>query len=82
MEHYLSGAPVTLDQAAKGEGANEDFAEADQEIVHTIKELLDSRVRPAVAQDGGDITFQGYRDGVVFLNMGGRARAARRRPPR
>jgi Fe-S cluster biogenesis protein NfuA len=39
--------------------------------VQTIKELLDSRVRPAVAQDGGDITFQGYRDGVVFLNMRG-----------
>ena len=71
MEHYLSGAPVTLDQAAEGEGASEDFAEADQEIVQTIKELLDSRVRPAVAQDGGDITFQGYRDGVVFLNMKG-----------
>ena len=37
----------------------------------TIKDLLDTRVRPAVAQDGGDITFQGYRDGVVFLNMKG-----------
>jgi Fe-S cluster biogenesis protein NfuA len=69
MEHYLSGAPVTLDQPAPG--GPEDFAEADEEIVQTIKELLDSRVRPAVAQDGGDITFQGYRDGVVFLNMRG-----------
>jgi Fe-S cluster biogenesis protein NfuA len=71
MEHYLSGAPVTLDQPAQASGGAEDFAEADQEIVQTIKELLDSRVRPAVAQDGGDITFQGYRDGVVFLNMRG-----------
>jgi Fe-S cluster biogenesis protein NfuA len=71
MEHYLSGAPVTLDQPAQASGGPEDFAEADQEIVQTIKELLDSRVRPAVAQDGGDITFQGYRDGVVFLNMRG-----------
>ena len=44
---------------------------ADREIVATIKELLETRVRPAVAQDGGDITFQGYRDGVVFLNMKG-----------
>jgi Fe-S cluster biogenesis protein NfuA len=70
MEHYLSGAPVILDQPPQAAGG-EDFAEADQEIVHTIKELLDSRVRPAVAQDGGDITFQGYRDGVVFLNMRG-----------
>ena len=49
----------------------EDFAEADKEIVGTIKELLETRVRPAVAQDGGDITFQGYRDGVVYLNMKG-----------
>jgi Fe-S cluster biogenesis protein NfuA len=71
MEHYLSGAPVTLDQPAQASGGPEDFAEADEEIVQTIKELLDSRVRPAVAQDGGDITFQGYRDGVVFLNMRG-----------
>jgi Fe-S cluster biogenesis protein NfuA len=70
MEHYLSGAPVILDQPPQAAGG-EDFAEADQEIVQTIKELLDSRVRPAVAQDGGDITFQGYRDGVVFLNMRG-----------
>jgi Fe-S cluster biogenesis protein NfuA len=62
---------VTLDQPAQASGGPEDFAEADQEIVQTIKELLDSRVRPAVAQDGGDITFQGYRDGVVFLNMRG-----------
>ena len=44
---------------------------ADEEIVLTIKELLDTRVRPAVAQDGGDITFRGYENGVVFLNMKG-----------
>ena len=63
---------MTLDQPAQASATRpEDFAEADQEIVQTIKELLDSRVRPAVAQDGGDITFQGYRDGVVFLNMRG-----------
>ncbi len=47
------------------------FAPEDEETVKTIKELLDTRVRPAVAQDGGDITFQGYRDGVVFLHMRG-----------
>ncbi len=70
MEHYLSGAPILAAQTSDAPGA-EDFAEADGEIVQTIKELLDSRVRPAVAQDGGDITFQGYRDGVVFLNMKG-----------
>ena len=43
----------------------------DSPSLKTIKELLDTRVRPAVAQDGGDITFQGYRDGVVFLHMRG-----------
>jgi Fe-S cluster biogenesis protein NfuA len=71
MEHFLSGAPVLAAQASAGGDSAEDFAEADGEIVQTIKELLDSRVRPAVAQDGGDITFQGYRDGVVYLNMKG-----------
>jgi len=71
MEHFLSGAPVLAAQASAASDGAEDFAEADGEIVQTIKELLDSRVRPAVAQDGGDITFQGYRDGIVYLNMKG-----------
>ena len=47
------------------------FDAADGEIVTTIKQLLDTRVRPAVAQDGGDITFHGFKEGVVFLNMKG-----------
>ena len=47
------------------------FDEADATVVATIKELLETRVRPAVAQDGGDITFRGFRDGKVFLNMKG-----------
>jgi Fe-S cluster biogenesis protein NfuA len=70
MEHYLSGAPVLENGGAEAQGF-EDYAEADKEIVTTIKELLETRVRPAVAQDGGDITFQGFRDGVVYLNMKG-----------
>ena len=70
MEHYLSGAPVIAD-GTEDEADVEEFEEADGEIVSTIKELLDTRVRPAVAQDGGDITFHGYRDGIVFLNMRG-----------
>jgi Fe-S cluster biogenesis protein NfuA len=70
MEHYLSGAPIVESGGTEVVGA-EDYAEADKEIVTTIKELLDTRVRPAVAQDGGDITFHGYREGVVFLNMKG-----------
>lgn len=74
MEHYLSGAPVIDDGAPKqaAEDAEvEDFDESDAETVDTIKELLDTRVRPAVSQDGGDITFQGYRDGIVYLHMRG-----------
>ncbi|MBR0681407.1 NifU family protein [Roseomonas eburnea] len=69
MEHYLSGFPV-LEGAAEGEHG-EDFDDADQEIVAQIKELLDTRVRPAVAGDGGDIVFRGFRDGVVRLVMQG-----------
>ncbi len=71
MEHYLSGSPVVGDGAATTGGAAEDFDETDSKIVETIKELLDTRVRPAVAQDGGDITFHGYRDGIVLLRMQG-----------
>src|SRR5262249_39545104 len=70
MEHYLAGAPV-LATASQEKISAEDFDAGDQEIVATIKELLETRVRPAVAQDGGDITFHGYRDGVVELNMKG-----------
>jgi len=49
----------------------EDIDEADREVVDQIKELLDTRVRPAVAGDGGDIVFRGYREGVVRLHMQG-----------
>ncbi|SER50466.1 Fe-S cluster biogenesis protein NfuA, 4Fe-4S-binding domain [Faunimonas pinastri] len=69
MEHFLSGAPVLNEGGADLEGS--DYDEADAETVSTIKELIDTRVRPAVANDGGDITFHGYREGVVFLHMKG-----------
>ena len=75
MEHFMSGAPVMAvgGQAAtdKADQSGEFFGEEDTEIVATIKELLDTRVRPAVAQDGGDITFRGYENGTVFLHMKG-----------
>jgi Fe-S cluster biogenesis protein NfuA len=71
MEHYLSGQPVVLEDAPSAAASEEAFDPADEDIVGTIKDLLDTRVRPAVAQDGGDITFHGYRDGVVYLNMRG-----------
>ena len=69
MEHFLSGMPVLRAEADGPSG--EFFAEEDAETVATIKELIETRVRPAVAQDGGDITFQGFRDGIVYLNMRG-----------
>ena len=73
MEHYVSGQPVmaVAGQATTMAADTEDFDPADERIVATIKELLESRIRPAVAQDGGDITFQGYRDGLVKLHMKG-----------
>lgn len=72
MEHYMSGAPVVDDGSAGAESASEeDFDPADGEIVDTIKELLETRVRPAVAQDGGDIVFRRYQEGIVYLHMQG-----------
>ena len=71
MEHYLSGVPAVND-APEGDGHSVgEHSEEDGEIVETIKELLDTRVRPAVAQDGGDIVFHGYDNGVVYLHMRG-----------
>ncbi|HEY1931606.1 MAG TPA: NifU family protein [Acetobacteraceae bacterium] len=69
MEHFVAGRPVIVGDA--DDLMDEDVDPADQEIVDQIKELLDTRVRPAVAGDGGDIVFRGYRDGVVRLHMQG-----------
>jgi Fe-S cluster biogenesis protein NfuA len=69
MEHYQSGEPVMEGEAGAVEHAFHDGPDA--EIVTQIKELLDTRVRPAVAQDGGDITFHGFDRGVVYLHMQG-----------
>ncbi|WBU53398.1 NifU family protein [Paracoccus sp. SCSIO 75233] len=69
MEHYQSGAPVMTGSAEKVGHADHDGEDA--EVVNQIKELLDTRVRPAVAQDGGDITFHGFDRGVVYLHMQG-----------
>jgi Fe-S cluster biogenesis protein NfuA len=71
MEHYLSGAPVAGGARGEEEVPDGDYAPEDQEIVDTIKELIETRVRPAVAQDGGDIVFHGFREGVVSLTMRG-----------
>ena len=72
MEHFMSGAPLVRDEAgAAAEGADEFFEAKDSETVATIKELIETRVRPAVANDGGDITFRGFKEGVVYLDMKG-----------
>jgi Fe-S cluster biogenesis protein NfuA len=72
MEHFMSGAPILAQGGAPAsEEGEEFFAPEDAETVATIKELLETRIRPAVAGDGGDITFRGFRDGVVYLVMKG-----------
>lgn len=72
MEHYMSAEPLLAGGAdMAGDDADEFFDEKDAETVTLIKDLIDTRVRPAVAGDGGDITFKGYKEGVVFLTMKG-----------
>jgi Fe-S cluster biogenesis protein NfuA len=72
MEHYSSGAPLIIGETpAPARAVGEFFDPADAQIVETIKELIETRVRPAVAGDGGDIVFKGFRDGVVYLAMKG-----------
>ena len=75
MEHYMSGAPLLADGSAanddEADEADEFFSEEDADTVAQIKDLIETRVRPAVANDGGDITFRGFKDGVVYLNMKG-----------
>ena len=71
MEHYVSGQPL-LENADAAQQDGEEFFEAkDAATVEAIKELLDTRIRPAVAGDGGDIAFRGFKDGVVYLAMKG-----------
>ncbi|HVJ34342.1 MAG TPA: NifU family protein [Terriglobia bacterium] len=69
MEHFTTNQPVLLDEAGATPSAT--ASEEDDEIVAQIKELLDTRVRPAVAQDGGDIIFHAFEEGIVYLHMQG-----------
>jgi Fe-S cluster biogenesis protein NfuA len=72
MEHFMSGTPLL--RAGETSAMSDDdefFAPEDADTVATIKDLIETRVRPAVANDGGDITFRGFKDGVVFLHMKG-----------
>jgi Fe-S cluster biogenesis protein NfuA len=71
MEHFMSGAPLLNEGETNTEAEEEFFETADAEIVTTIKDLIETRVRPAVANDGGDITFKGFKEGIVYLHMKG-----------
>ena len=71
MEHFLSGRPILDDGTAAVSTGDEFFEAEDTETVEVIKELLATRVRPAVAMDGGDIIFKGFKEGQVFLHMQG-----------
>ena len=70
MDHYMAGLPVVDTDAASDEDEIAYEGET-AEIVNEIKELLETRIRPAVAQDGGDITFHGFDRGIVYLHMQG-----------
>ena len=67
MDHYASGKEVI----EKNQNNTDEAIDEDTEVVKQIKELIDQRVRPAVAMDGGDITFCSFEDGVVTLQMKG-----------
>jgi Fe-S cluster biogenesis protein NfuA len=69
MEHFTAGRPVVLDEEHQNVQASD--SDEDTEVVAQIKELINTRVRPAVAQDGGDIVFHGFENGVVLLHMQG-----------
>ncbi len=77
LDHFVSGAPLFAGGDASGisiPAGDEDEMDddpADADIVAQIKELIETRVRPAVANDGGDIIYRGFRSGVVFLTMQG-----------
>jgi len=72
MDHFLSSRPILLETAEATNDQGEEFFDApDAETVEVIKELLATRVRPAVAMDGGDIIFRGFKEGTVFLQMQG-----------
>jgi len=75
LDHFVSGAPLFVAGTAAGihVADDSDFEEnpEDADIIDQIKELIETRVRPAVAQDGGDIAYKGYRDGRLYLTMHG-----------
>lgn len=71
MQFFASGAPILAHEGAADMSAAVDEDEADADIIEQIKTLLDEKIRPAVAGDGGDIIYRGFKEGVVYLTMQG-----------
>jgi Fe-S cluster biogenesis protein NfuA len=71
MDHYTSGQPIMAEGAATDESDLMEDDDADPDVIDQIKELIETRVRPAVAQDGGDIIYKGFKGGTVYLHMRG-----------
>jgi len=76
MDHFTSGAEVLLsgsEEASTGNLTDDEYSDddVDEDVVDQIKELIETRVRPAVAQDGGDIVYKGFKEGIVYLHMRG-----------
>ncbi len=73
LDHFVTGAPLFKAASAAAIQVDADFDEnpEDADIIDQIKDLIETRVRPAVAQDGGDIVYKGYRDGHLYLSMHG-----------
>jgi len=75
LDHFVTGAPLFAPGSAAGihiaDDAQFDDDPADADIIDQIKDLIETRVRPAVAQDGGDIVYRGYKDGRLYLAMQG-----------
>lgn len=67
MEHFVANLPVVTDMSIEGSAQHE----TSDPLIHQIRELLDTRIRPAVAQDGGDIVFHSFEEGIVYLKMQG-----------
>lgn len=71
MNHFVEGKPVLLNETQESAAPATQSSEQDADVVRRITELLDLRIRPAVAQDGGDVAFERYEDGVVYLRLKG-----------
>ena len=73
VDHFTSGEPALLEQEAEDNSIAIDFEPETSAVVAEVKELIETRIRPAAVQNGGDVTFHGYKDGIVYVDMQGPA---------